>query len=70
MEKDVESVERSVYNVLMLLGDVGGLYGIFVSFGATLLGILNYQKFDNLLAAKLYRERSSVEPDENGLRAE
>ena len=70
MEKDVESVERSVYNVLMLLGDVGGLYGIFVSFAATLLGILNYQKFDNLLAAKLYRERSSVEPDENGLRAE
>ena len=59
MEKDVESVERSVYNALMLLGDVGGLYGIFVSFAATLLGILNYQKFDNLLAANLYKEKIS-----------
>ena len=60
MDKDVDSVERSVYNLFMLLGDVGGLYGIFVSIAATLLGILNYQKFDNLLAADLFREENHV----------
>ena len=70
MDRDVDSVERSVYNTLMLLGDVGGLYGIFVSFAATLLGILNYQKFDNLLAADLFKEKNIVKPDEHGLSSE
>ena len=67
MDKDVDSVERSVYNFFMLLGDVGGLYGIFVSIAATLLGILNYQKFDNLLVADLFRVKNHVKPDEHGL---
>ena len=70
MDKDVDSVERSVYNFFMLLGDVGGLYGIFVSIAATLLGILNYQKFDNLLAADLFREKNHVKPEKYGLSSE
>ena len=67
MDRDVDSVERSVYNTLMLLGDVGGLYGIFVSFAATILGVLNYQKFDNLLVGDLYRKKNHVKPDKHGL---
>ena len=70
MDKDVYAVERSVYNFLMLLGDVGGLYGIFVSIAATLLGILNYQKFDNLLVADLFRRKSHVELEKYGLSSE
>ena len=63
MDRDVDLVERSVYNVLMLLGDVGGLYGIFVSIAATLIGFLNYQKSENLLVADLYKEQT----DKQGL---
>ena len=47
---DVQQVERSVYNYLTLLGDVGGLYGILMSFAGLALGILNYNKFENNLA--------------------
>ena len=54
----------------MLLGDVGGLYGIFVSIAATLLDILNYQKFDNLLAADLFMKNDHAEKHKDGLSSE
>ena len=44
MNKDVVVVKREVYNLFMLLGDVGGLFGLFVSVFASFLGIANYQK--------------------------
>ena len=52
-------VERVVYNTFMLLGDVGGLYGILVPLAATLLGYLNFQKSENILAEHLFAK----EPD-------
>ena len=42
MSKDLLQIERSVYNTFMLLGDIGGLNGLFVSFASVLLGIINY----------------------------
>ena len=42
MNRDVITIKRQVYNSIMLLGDVGGLFGIFLSVSATILGITNY----------------------------
>ena len=49
MEYAVETIERSVYNFLMLLGDVGGLYGLLFSVFATLNNVFNFQKPENIL---------------------
>ena len=59
MNKDVEQVERVIYNSFMLLGDVGGLYGIFMLLVGTILGYINFQKIDNVLAERLF----SKEPE-------
>ena len=50
-------VERSVYNSLMLLGDAGGLYGILVYIAYLILGYLNHNKFENIIAQDLYKEK-------------
>ena len=44
----------------MLLGDVGGLFSLFVSLFSTILGVTNYQKSDNLLAFDLFKTRPQV----------
>ena len=49
MNLSVKTTERSVYNLLMLLGDVGGLFGILFSVFATLNNVLNFQKAENFL---------------------
>ena len=38
----------------MLLGDVGGLSGIFYAIGAWLVNFLTYNKSENFLAHKLF----------------
>ena len=49
----------------MLLGDVGGLYGIFVSLGSFFLGFINYQKKENELSENLYKvKKRKVHQDE------
>ena len=42
MNYSMKKVERSVYNWLMLLGDVGGLYGLLFSIFAIINSILSY----------------------------
>ena len=44
----------------MLFGDVGGLFGLFVSVFASILGVTNYQKCDNLLASDLFKTRAQA----------
>ena len=61
MNKDVEKVDRVVYNSFMLLGDVGGLYGILVPLVSTLLGFLNFQKSENKLVQELYSLETTLE---------
>ena len=55
MNYSMKKVERSVYNSLMLLGDVGGLYGLLFSVFAILNAAFTYQKQKNLLVQSLYR---------------
>ena len=52
---DSVKIERSVYTLFMLLGDVGGLSSVLFSTAVYLLNILNYQKAENHLASNLYK---------------
>ena len=63
MNKDVVKVERSVYNSFMLLGDVGGLYGILVPLASIILGYINFQKIENVLVQRLYTEEPELKAD-------
>ena len=55
MDRDVITIKRQVYDSIMLLGDVGGLFGLFISVATTILGIANYQKSDNLIVSDLFK---------------
>ena len=61
MNYAVETIERSVYNVLMLLGDVGGLYGLLFSVFAYVNMVFNFQNPENTLVSSLYRSKKKLE---------
>ena len=63
MNKDVEKVDRAVYNTFMLLGDVGGLYGILVPLAAMIIKFLNFQKVENKLVQDLYSNETSLQAE-------
>ena len=42
MNYAVKTTERSIYNFLMLLGDVGGLFGLLFSVFGALNSVLNF----------------------------
>ena len=60
MGYSVKKIERSVYNFLMLLGDVGGLYGLLFSVFAILNEVFSFRKSENLLAQSLYKRSDKV----------
>ena len=66
MSEDMIMIERTVFNVFTLLGDIGGFYGLLISIFATIHGILNYNKTENYIVQQLYRsegeEKSRSEP--------
>ena len=41
--------------MFMLLGDVGGFYGLFVSLAVIILGIFNHEKLENFLVSDLFK---------------
>ena len=79
MGSDILHIERNVYNLITLLGDLGGLYGLLISFGASLVSYMTYNNAENFLARHLFvgststssldnknrpKEKQSVELDE------
>ena len=44
----------------MLLGDVGGLYGLLFSVFATFNNVVNFQKPENFLVKSLYTSKNSL----------
>lgn len=58
-------IDRSVYNVLDWIGDVGGLGEgcFFISF--TLLGIIHFGAVDNMIIHELFRVNSNDDQKEN-----
>ena len=57
---DYKQISRSVYTVLDALGDSGGLSSILLSMSFTLSSIFGYNKQDNYLASKLYKESTDT----------
>ena len=60
MNRDVTVVARQVYDSFMLLGDVGGLYGILISFASIILSYINYNKAENELVADLFMVKKEL----------
>ena len=56
LDSDVQVTDRSVFNLFVLLSDVGGLYQIFISAFSTALFVINYQKADNYLVDNLFMQ--------------
>ena len=44
-------VERTTYGILDMLGDVGGVSGMFFSIGLFLVNILQFQAFENYMVS-------------------
>ena len=55
LNNNVLQVERSVYNFFTLLGDIGGFYGISVSFGAFFVSYMTYNNAENFLSRHLFK---------------
>ena len=64
LDLDVTIVERTVYNMLMLLGDVGGFTGIIWYASASLISIVTFQSAQNHIAQNLYQSKQSSYPDD------
>ena len=61
MNLDTQTISRSIYNTFNLLGDIGGFYGLLVSFASVILGILNFNKPDNNCAEDLFKFQNNKE---------
>ena len=55
------TIERSTYGLFDMLGDVGGLNDLLKSFGAFVVGILQFQVFENYLVSQLYKEQKNID---------
>lgn len=55
MHKDKIAYKRQGYHILDLASDIGGLQSLLFSAFAFLVGIWNYNMFDNYLVSRLYK---------------
>ena len=62
MNLSVKNVERAGYSFFDLLSDVGGMQGLLISCCGIILGVLNYNNFDNYLASRLYKIKDKPKP--------
>ena len=51
-------IDREIYNILDLIGDVGGLYQGISIISIFILGFFNYLTFDNYMVSQLFRKRT------------
>ena len=63
MNLDQKTLARAGYTTLDVLSDVGGIQSIIMSFMGILLGIINYNHFENYMASRLYKAQRSAEGD-------
>ena len=61
--RDVTTVQRIVYNLFMLLGDVGGFSGFLVTLATVLVSLLTYKNAENHLVEILFTADSSDDQD-------
>ena len=54
LDAEVTLINREVYNLFMLLGDVGGLSGFLLASGSVIMSVINFQKAENFVVDKLF----------------
>ena len=54
MDAEVTLIDREIYSFFMMLGDVGGLSGILITFGSLLTGVINFQNAENYVVQSLF----------------
>ena len=55
-------MERTAYNILDWIGDLGGLEAALLIFFGSFYGFIHYQSFNNFLVQKLYRTNEDASP--------
>ena len=63
MDKDVVEYRRSVYTILNLLGDIGGLQGALTWLGLVLMVIFGSDGTNKLFLYKIFRTEALQEAD-------
>ena len=58
LNKSVTKIERTVYSIFMLFGDIGGLYGLLVSLSSVIVGLVSFQSLENQLVGQLYLDEN------------
>ena len=62
MNLDMRVIARDGYNSLDFISDVGGMQGMLMSFAAFILGIMNYNYFDNHIVERMFRMKPPPAP--------
>ena len=55
IDLDLTVIERKVYTLFASLSDIGGLSQILAIFASIILSIWNYNSFDNMMVAQLFK---------------
>ena len=61
MNLDLGIIQRTGYNVLDVLSDIGGIQSMIITTLSCFIGIWNYKYFDTYLASKLYKIKTKVD---------
>ena len=64
-ELNLKAIDRQVYNLLDLIGDIGGLGEGLFFMAFTLLGVIHFGSLDNWIIRELFRVSKTRKNDEN-----
>ena len=54
LDLDKKVIERTVYTILDVLSDIGGIWSVLVWAVFTLLSVFNYNKFDDAIITRFF----------------
>ena len=57
MNLDLGIINRTGYNILDVMSDIGGIQSIIITTASVLAGLWNYKHFDTFLTSKLFKIR-------------
>lgn len=68
VDLDLTVIDRSVYNVLDWIGDIGGLGEGCFFISTTFLSVIHFGALDNMIISELFRVPAQSKKQENGLK--
>ena len=57
MNLDLGIINRTGYNILDVMSDIGGIQSIIITTASVLAGLWNYKHFDTFLTSRLFKIR-------------